>query len=162
MKKIKKIRDIEPKIKKVAESHRDDSDLENEIGDSTMENFGEFMTSSSRAIVPILENSQEVQDIPEETPAASQPSRVTDTRSLYQSSSSDYLSSDSEGSRPYISQTSSTSVTASIKPDRIIQNTQAQDTDILQERSPQEERREKYQSELERSSSKEKSKYEWE
>lgn len=159
--KIKKIRDIEPRAKII--DSRSESDLEEEIQDSSLENFQEFVTSSSGTVTPILDASQDVQEFSDEDFSSSSPV-ITDTREFYGTARSDYASlqqSEEGESRSYISQTSSVPVTSSIRQGRIIQSQSADDF-LLEERDPGEQRREQYQSELEKSSSKERTKYAWE
>jgi len=58
MPKIKKIRDVESNIKKIGEENkRDKSDLEEDIEQSEVENFSDFLASEGE-ITPVLDSEQ--------------------------------------------------------------------------------------------------------
>ena len=166
-KKVKKIREIDSGIKIISSQNK--SGLESGVQQEDIENFGEFISSSGKIITPVLDASQEEQEVPEISQSPGRgTAEVQDSRNIYETSRSDYASL-SSGSRPYISQTSETPVDPGIKQSRVIQNIPGAQTqhntgfrDLLEDESPADERRKKYQSELERRRSGDKTRYAWE
>lgn len=177
--KIKKIKDVESNIKKIRDIHEDESNLEGEIEESSLESFGEFLGSTgSGAITPVLEASQETQEnFQDEDAVIAREAPRTDVPqgNLYESSRSDYAtafssSASGEEARSYISDTSEIPVTGTIRQERIIgpsgsaSSASSEFQNILGEEreSAADERRRKYQTELERDKSGDKARYTWE
>ena len=82
-KKVKKIREIDSGIKIISSQNK--SGLESGVQQEDIENFGEFISSSGKIITPVLDASQEEQEVPEisQSPGR-ETAEVQDSRNIYE------------------------------------------------------------------------------